>query len=109
MQEEKNINVDSMIPIGQQIKILRIKLNLTQADFSNLLLLSRVSIAKVEQLKELEDLTDEIAFRLYYLTQKIMENPYKEDYVKDSAGKINEQIDELLKQRISFKTTVKNN
>lgn len=103
--EEKNEGIrqsipnDDLTPIGRKVKILRISLNLTQEDFANLLLVKRGLIIKLETLRDLESITDNIAFRLYYLVQKIIEDANNQDYIKILASDIKKDIDIILKNR----------
>ena len=93
-----NNNISS-IPIGKEIKILRKLLNETQSEFANSLFLNRVTISHLESLENVEDMTNDIAFRLYYLTFKILQSSCKEDYVKEQASKIYESINTLIEER----------
>lgn len=103
MAEEKDITND-IIPIGKEVTIFRTLLNCTQQQFADLLLLSRISISKLEQSKDIEELTPDIAFRLYYATQKILENPNREDYVKTHAKILQGRIDTILSKKIQVAT-----
>lgn len=96
--DESNNNI---IPIGKEVIIFRTLLNCTQQKFADLLLASRVTVSKLEQLNDSEELTTDIALRLFYLTQKIINNKYKEDYVIRQAKILQGRIDELLMKRIS--------
>lgn len=92
---------DNSIPIGKEVTILRTHLNCTQQEFADLLLLSRVSISKLEQSQDPTSISPDIGFRLYYITQKVIENQYKEDYVKLHAKDLQGKIDITLQKRMS--------
>ena len=92
-----NNNISS-ISIGKEIKVLRILLNETQSEFANSLLLNRVTISHLESLENVEDMTNDIAFRLYYLTSKILQSTCKDDYVKEQASKIYEAVNTLIEE-----------
>lgn len=94
MQEQK-----VSIPIGKEIKILRSLLEMTQEDFAKLILLNRVTLSKLEKAEKDEDISDEMVFRLYYLTKTIIENPSYAPYVRGRATKIYEIISDILKRR----------
>ncbi len=93
-----NNNISS-IPIGKEIKILRTLLNETQSEFAKSLLLNRVTICNLENLEDVEDITNDIAFRLYYLTFNILQSSCKENYVKAQASKIYEAINTLIEKK----------
>lgn len=97
MVEKKEID-DNSIPIGKEVTIFRSLLNCTQQDFANLLLLNRVTISKLEQANQV---TTDIAFRLYYATQKIIENQNREEYIKYHAKKLQYRIDKILQDRMA--------
>lgn len=90
----------TMIPIGKEVAIFRTLLNCTQQNFANYLLVSRVTVSKLEQCIDIHSLNPDIAFRLYYLTQKIISNPYKEDYIVNQAKHLQERIDIFLQRNI---------
>ena len=98
-KNEETRHNDDFTPIGRKIKILRISLNLTQEDFANLILVHRGLVIKLEGLANSESITDQIAFRLYYLVQKVIENANYEDYIKILASDIKQEIDSELKKR----------
>lgn len=100
MVEEKEID-NNYIPIGKEVSIFRTLLNCTQQEFANYLLLNRVTISKLEKIVDITQLSPDIAFRLYYATQKIMENKNKENYVKDHAKTLQSRIEHVIQERIS--------
>lgn len=100
MLDEKEID-SNLVSIGKEVTILRAHLNCTQQEFADLLLLSRVSISKLEQIQDVTGISPDIAFRLYYITQKISENQYKEDYVRIHAKNLQRRIDTTLQERIT--------
>lgn len=97
---EGNEIENNCIPIGKEVSIFRTLLNCTQQQFADYLLLNRVTISKLEKVVDIAQLTPEIAFRLYYATQKVIENPYKEDYVKSHARTLQSRIERVLQERI---------
>lgn len=99
MVDEKEIE-SHCIPIGKEVAIFRTLLNCTQQEFANYLALNRVTISKLEQVVDISQLTPDIAFRLYYATQKIVENQYKESYVKDHARALQARVDRVLQEHI---------
>ncbi len=100
MSVEKEIGNNS-IPIGKEVTIFRTLLNCTQQEFADLLLLSRASINKLERSQDINTLSPDIAFRLYYITQLIINNDSKEDYIKSHAKELQSRIDNALRNRIS--------
>ncbi|MDE7431167.1 MAG: hypothetical protein K2N34_04530 [Lachnospiraceae bacterium] len=98
MDGEKEIE-NNFIPIGKEVSIFRTLLNCTQQEFADYLLLNRVTISKLEQIVDIKQLSPDIAFRLYYATQKIIENQYKEDYVKGHAKTLQSRIEHVIQER----------
>ena len=92
MEEQKE---DSSLSnnIGRDIAVLRALLNMTQEEFSNLIFLSRVTINKVENSNLL---SLDIAFRLYYITQKIINNTYFSKFTIDKAIELQNKIEKIL-------------
>lgn len=101
MDEEKEIEND-YIPIGKDVSIFRTLLNCTQQEFADYLLLNRVTVSKLEKTVDITQLSPDIVFRLYYATQKIMENQYKEDYVKKHAKALQSRIERVIQERIAI-------
>lgn len=99
MIEEKEIE-NNYIPIGKEVCIFRTLLNCTQQQFADYLLLNRVTISKLEKVVDISQITPDIAFRLYYVTQKVIENQYKEEYVKSQAKTLQSRIERVLQERI---------
>lgn len=99
MLNKTDTNYTKSIPIGKEVAIFRTLLNCTQQKFADQLLLSRISISKLEQTKDLDELTSDIAFRLFYIAQKVIENQKKEDYVKEQARILQSRIDEFYNKR----------
>jgi transcriptional regulator with XRE-family HTH domain len=103
MSNENDLSSTYTIPIGKEVAILRTLLNCTQQKFANLLLVSRVTVSKLEQGTDINILTPDIAFRLYYVTQKIISNQYKESYVIEQAKTLQNRVDAFLQGRINTK------
>lgn len=95
MSIENEIDTNK-IPIGMEVTIFRTLLDCTQQEFANLLFLSRATVNKLEQSRDINTLSLDIAFRLYYATQKIIDNPFKENYVKSHAQQLQDNIDLFL-------------
>lgn len=100
MGDEKEFE-NNYIPIGKEVSIFRTLLNCTQQEFADYLLLNRVTISKLEKIADITQLSPDIAFRLYYATQKIMENQHKEDYVKYHAKTLQSRIEHVIQERIT--------
>ena len=98
MQKKKFINED--IPIGREIAMLRVLLNFTQQQFADTLHLSRASVCKLERIADSKDIPLDIAFRLFYVTQKLADNANKEIYITDTAENLHNRIDVCLQKQM---------
>ena len=89
--------------IGKKVAVLRTALNLTQQQLAEKLFCSRITINKLEQIQEGDKVSLDIGFRLFYMTQKLRENPYQSDIVHMLASNLQKQIEnEILEDcRIS--------
>lgn len=99
MEKSENISNEENT-IGNKVTVLRISLNLTQEKFADLMLVGRGSIIKLESIDSIDTISLDIAYRLFYLTNKVMYNPYKEVYIRELAKSINERLDGFLQKRI---------
>ena len=95
----KDINKE--LSIGDEIKYLRILLELSQKKFGELISLSWATINRIEQKDSPEYVKENVLFRLYYLVQQIVEDPNKPDYTKQQASKLKLMITEYLQGRIN--------
>lgn len=66
---------------GVRLALIRIMLGQTQESFGNLLLTNRQTIAMMERCDQVDDLKDDMLFRLYYFTKEVMDN--NTNYSKD--------------------------
>ena len=94
-------DINERLSIGDEIKYLRILLELSQKKFGELILLSRATINRIEQKESPEDVKEKALFRLYFLVQQIIEDPNKPDYTKQQASKLKLMITEYLQSRIN--------
>lgn len=95
-----NNESSNLMPIGKEISLFRSLLNCTQKSFSELMLVNRVTVSKIEQASEVDMISSDIAYRLFYVTQKVLDNQNKEDYIKLHAKNLQKRIDIILKNRI---------
>lgn len=88
-------NKDEIITasLGREISLFRAVLNCTQQEFADRLMLNRGTVVKMEKATGFADISIDIAFRLFYYTQKIAEHPYKEAYVVDYAKRLHNRLD----------------
>lgn len=98
MEDNKeNYDKDAIsCPLGKEIAILRILLDQTVQQMADALHTSRVTLSKVEHAEDNTLITDDIAFRVYYLTQKIKDNPFKPIFVKDKAQYLQNRIEKEI-------------
>jgi len=95
----KIFNENNASTIGQKIRILRNLLKLTQEEFATHLQVSRVTMLKIEKLQSVDDLSSDTAFRLYYLTSKIIETPDVNPFFISCSSEIKKEVDNLLENR----------
>lgn len=98
MQKKKFINED--IPIGREIAMLRVLLNFTQQQFFLIYILMRGLNAMCLQIADSKDIPLDIAFRLFYVTQKLADNANKEIYITDTAENLHNRIDVCLQKQM---------
>lgn len=82
--------------IGREVAILRALLNMTQQQFAEVISSSRVTINKLENIEDSSKISSDLAFRLYFLTQKIIENKYLSELTRIKAKELQRRIEEEL-------------
>ena len=90
--------------IGREIAILRALLNMTQEQFADAILSSRVTINKLENTANPSLISRDIAFRLFYITQKTMDNHYFPAFTREKAKELQGRIESelLIKKQIKI-------
>ena len=100
VNEKRGSNTDETeCSIGKEVAILRLLLDMTTQQMADALYTSRVTLNKIEHSEDDYKITYDIGFRIYYMTQKILENPYKPAFIKDKAR--------CLQQRIEYEVLYK--
>lgn len=79
----------------KKIKVFRTLSGCTQDEFAYALLISRISQSNIERTKILSDISDDLLYRLYYLTSKTKVD--EEEYVKG----LREDLLSLIEKEIS--------
>lgn len=100
MLKNENLVELETITIGKEIAVLRLSINHTQERFADLLLVSRGTVSKLENAKEVDELANDILYRLCYVTYRIMNSQHKEHYVRELAESIHSKLDTSLQKRI---------
>lgn len=99
-------NKSDVIPIGKEIKILQELLDITQDDMAKMVFISRATLIKLEKVKNIEEITDNILFKLYYATERFNENQNIPEYARKKALELNNIIKDFLIQK-NYKITIK--
>lgn len=102
MEEAQLFLKNTPISIGREISMLRNGLMINQENFANLLLVSRGTVSKMENATKMEDIPDDVVFRLFYVTHKVCQNPYKEPYIKLIAQSLYEKLDHSIQKRMNI-------
>ena len=85
---------------GNLVSKLRKKLDLTQEEFSKIIMISRVTTVKVEKVEDVKELSDDLLFRLNFLSFRLMTNKRFDDLVRLSAEKVYNITYTTLSERI---------
>lgn len=98
MDDEKNdLNTTS---IGREVAVFRALLNMTQQQFADVISSSRVTINKLEKIEDPSRISPDIAFRLYYITQKTINNYYFPNFTREKAKELQVRVEnELLSHK----------
>lgn len=88
-------------PIGKEVAIFRALLNMTQQEFADTIYSTRITINKVENSKS--NISIDMGFRLYYITQKLKENPFADSFLKEKATYLQSRVENeiLLSHKLS--------
>ena len=81
---------------GKEVAIFRSSLDMTQQQFADAISSSRVTINKLEHIDDLESLSLDIAYRLFYITQKVRENAYLPVFVIENATSIQQKVERVI-------------
>lgn len=82
--------------IGREVAILRALLNMTQQQFADVISSSRVTINKLENAEDVSLISLDIAFRLYYITQKTMNNIHFPNFTREKAKELQTRVEQEL-------------
>lgn len=86
---------------GNLVSNFRKTLDLTQEDFGKLIMISRITIIKLEIIEDVVELSDDLLFRLNHLSARLMTNENFDDLVRFSAKKVYDSTNDTLAKRIS--------
>lgn len=98
MEDEKvNYNADcDSSTIGRDVAIFRALLDMTQQQFAEVISSSRVTVNKLENTEDPSLISLDIAFRLYYITQKTKDNNYLSNFTREKAKELQNRIEQEL-------------
>lgn len=95
---------------GVMVLKFRKALGLTQEDFGKIMMLTRRTIIKIEQLEDFSELSDDLLFRLNHLSFRLMINEKFDDLVRFRANEVYNATYSILIEKIiddNDKSTVK--
>lgn len=85
--------------IGREVAIFRALLNMTQQQFADSISTSRVTINKLENVEDSTLISMDTAYRLYYITQKTINNRYFSDFTREKAKELQLRVEQELLAR----------
>lgn len=77
---------------GVRISLIRLLLGQTQEAFAEMMLTNRQAVASIERAVNIEQLSEGMIFRTYYLTKEISENQYVTNDIRERANQIVNEI-----------------
>lgn len=80
--------------IGKDVAKLRVSLDMSQTEFANAISVSRMTIYNIE--KEKTNISHDLAFRLYYVSDKLIKNIYMDSYIRESSKALQERIEKEI-------------
>lgn len=101
-EKESSIKNHETNSIGREVAIFRTLLNMTQQQFADIISSSRVTVNKLENTEESSLISLDTAYRLFYITQKTMNNSYFSDFTREKAKELQLRVEQEL---ISHKQT----
>jgi len=99
---KENINNET-VNFGFLVSAFRNSFDLTQKELGNLLRLSRASVNRLEQIEDIKEVSDDLLFRFYYLTSRIMTSEIFDEIIKINAKKLYDIISITLFERLNDK------
>lgn len=81
---------------GKEVAIFRTSLNMTQQQFADAISSSRVTVNKVEHFNDISSLSQDIAYRLFYITEKVKENQYFPIFVQENAKSLQQKVENVI-------------
>ncbi len=85
---------------GNLVSKFRHALDLTQEEFGKLIMITRVTVLKIEKTEDIRELSDDLLFRIHYLSSRMMINEKIDEFVRLSAEKIYDTTSITLAERI---------
>lgn len=82
--------------IGRDVAIFRTLLNMTQQQFAETICSSRVTVNKLENTSDPSQISKDVAYRLYYITQKAINNKYFTEFTRKSASELQTRIEQEI-------------
>jgi len=73
---------------GVRFSLIRLLLGQTQEAFADMMLTNRQAVAAIEKSENIEQLSEGMIFRIYYLTKEISEGKYITSDIKQRANQI---------------------
>lgn len=102
MPKTENFNE---LNFGNLITNFRKNLNLTQEEFGSLILTSRITTIKIEKIKNVIELSDDLLLRINYLTARLASSEKFDESVKLMATNIYNITSKTLAERITNNIT----
>jgi len=87
---DTNGSIESFNSIGYEVTEIRVALDMSQKEFADAILVSRATVNRFENNGEI---TNDIAFRLYYAMKKLQENVYISNEIKTLCKSLQDRIE----------------
>ena len=90
--------MDNTSHFGKKVASLRILTELTQDELSDVMHCSRISVSNIERTENLDDISMDLTFRIFYFCQQVQNNETFEPYIVELSKTIQGKITERLNQ-----------
>lgn len=95
-EESNNCQIHSL---GREVAIFRALLDMTQQELAEVMSTSRVTINKIENAKDSAMISLDVGFRLYYITQKVINNQSFSEFTRFKAKELQCRIEQEVLSR----------
>ena len=82
--------------IGRDVAVLRTLLSMTQQQMADVMLLSRITLSKLENGDEGKTMAADTAFRIYYLASEVLRNSSFTEFVRERAACLRDRVENEL-------------